>query len=71
LQNGALDPAPFATASITSHGSPGGALTLSADGKKSGTGILWGTLTTGKSADHGTPLARCTPLTPRRWNSFE
>jgi hypothetical protein len=53
IQNNALDPTPFAAGSIASHGSPGGALTLSADGKKPGTGIVWGALTTGKSADHG------------------
>lgn len=33
--------------------SPGGALTVSANGKEPGTGIVWATLTTGKSADHG------------------
>jgi outer membrane protein assembly factor BamB len=53
LQNGALDPTPFAVATIASHGSPGGALTLSANGKEPGSGIVWATLTTGKSADHG------------------
>jgi len=34
-----------------SKGSPGGALTVSADGKKSG--IVWATLTVSRSADHG------------------
>jgi outer membrane protein assembly factor BamB len=48
-----LTPVPFAKGGVASHGSPGGALTVSSDGKKSATGIVWGTLTTGKSADHG------------------
>ena len=49
----ALNPAPFAKGTVGSRGSPGGALTVSADGKKAGTGILWATLTNGRSADHG------------------
>ena len=49
----AFNPSPFAKGAVGSHGSPGGALTVSADGRKSGTGILWATLTNGKSADHG------------------
>jgi hypothetical protein len=32
---------------------PGGALTVSSDGKKPGTGIVWAMLTNGRSADHG------------------
>jgi hypothetical protein len=44
---------PFAKGAVGSRGSPGGALTVSADGKKSGTGIVWGTLTVSRSADHG------------------
>lgn len=53
FRDGALDPTPFAAGSVASHGSPGGAVTISADGKRAGTGIVWATLTTGKSADHG------------------
>jgi outer membrane protein assembly factor BamB len=53
FRNGALDPTPYAVGTIASHGSPGGALTLSANGKEPGAGIVWATLTTGKSADHG------------------
>jgi outer membrane protein assembly factor BamB len=49
----ALTAVPFAKGSAASHGSPGGALTVSSDGKKAGTGVVWGTVTTGKSADHG------------------
>jgi outer membrane protein assembly factor BamB len=48
-----LTPVPFAKGSAASHGSPGGSLTVSSDGKKPGTGIVWGTATTAKSADHG------------------
>src|SRR5207249_981038 len=48
-----LDPAPFARGTTGSRGSPGGALTISSDGKKSGTGVVWATLTNGRSADHG------------------
>jgi hypothetical protein len=46
-----LDPVPYAKGSVGSHGSPGGALTISSDGKKNG--IVWAMLTNGKSADHG------------------
>ena len=48
-----LAPTPAAKGVVGSRGSPGGALTVSADGKKSGTGIVWGTLTLSRSADHG------------------
>jgi hypothetical protein len=44
---------PVAKGNVGSKGSPGGALTVSSDGKKAGTGIVWGTLTVSKSADHG------------------
>jgi outer membrane protein assembly factor BamB len=39
---------------VASHGSPGGAITVSSDGTKAGTGVLWGTVAYGRSADHGT-----------------
>jgi len=48
-----LDPKPFAKGDVFSKGSPGGALTISSDGKKPRTGIVWATLGNGKSADHG------------------
>jgi outer membrane protein assembly factor BamB len=35
------------------RGSPGGALTISSDRAKTGTGILWATVSIGRSADHG------------------
>ena len=44
---------PVAKGAVGSRGSPGGALTVSADGRKSGTGVVWGTLTISRSADHG------------------
>jgi hypothetical protein len=48
-----LDSSPFAKGSVGSRGSPGGAITISSDEKKPGTGIVWAALTNGKSADHG------------------
>lgn len=48
-----FDPMPVLKGTVASHASPGGAITISSDGKRPGTGILWGTVTTGKSADHG------------------
>jgi hypothetical protein len=52
--NGAtLDPVPYAKGNVGSRGSPGGSLTVSSDQMNPGTGIVWATLTNGKSADHG------------------
>jgi outer membrane protein assembly factor BamB len=48
-----LDETIAAKGAVASHGSPGGALTISADGAKPGTGILWATVGRNKSADHG------------------
>jgi hypothetical protein len=48
-----LSPAPVAKGAVGSKGSPGGALTVSADGNKAGTGVVWATLTINRSADHG------------------
>ncbi|HSU55773.1 MAG TPA: hypothetical protein VLT36_17085 [Candidatus Dormibacteraeota bacterium] len=48
-----LQRTPVAKGTVGSHGSPGGALTVSSDGQKPDTGILWATVTNGKSADHG------------------
>jgi outer membrane protein assembly factor BamB len=42
-----------AKGSVPSKGSPGGSISISADGAKPGTGIVWGTITNGVSADHG------------------
>jgi outer membrane protein assembly factor BamB len=44
---------PFGHGKEASHGSPGGALTVSSNGKQPGTGLVWATLTTSGSADHG------------------
>lgn len=49
----ALETDAFAHGSVGSKGSPGGAITVSSNGKQAGTGIVWGTLTTSGSADHG------------------
>ena len=49
----ALSAAPFAQGTVPSKASPGGSLTVSSDGQKPGTGIVWGAITTGRSADHG------------------
>ncbi len=43
----------FAKGQILSHGSPGGALTISSDGATAGTGVLWATVGKDRSADHG------------------
>lgn len=48
-----LSPEPVMKGTVQSKGSPGGALTVSSDGKTAGTGIVWAALTNGKSADHG------------------
>ena len=48
-----IDQTPYAKGTVASHGSPGGALTVSSDGSRSETGILWATATNGRSADHG------------------
>ncbi len=48
-----LGPAPFAKGEIGSKGSPGGALTISSDGAKPGSAIVWAMLTVNRSADHG------------------
>jgi hypothetical protein len=53
FRDGLLDAAFFAKGAVASHGSPGGTISISADGGKAGTGIVWGTLTNGGSADHG------------------
>ena len=49
----ALAPTPFAKGTVGSRGSPGGAISVSSDGNKPGTGIVWGTISNGRSADHG------------------
>jgi hypothetical protein len=48
-----LQPIPHATGSVVSRGSPGGAITISSDGTKPSTGILWATVAEGRSADQG------------------
>jgi hypothetical protein len=49
-----LDSGTFATSSMISPGSPGGALTVSANGASAGTGIVWATLSANQDGDHGT-----------------
>ena len=48
-----LETTPVAKGIIPNHGSPGGSLTVSSNGKQSGTGIVWATHTVNKSADAG------------------
>jgi outer membrane protein assembly factor BamB len=48
-----LQPASYAKGIVVSQGSPGGALTVSSNGTKSATGVLWATAADGRSADHG------------------
>lgn len=52
-KGGLFDPVPVATGTTASHGSPGGALTVSSDGETAGTGVLWATVSRNRSADHG------------------
>ena len=51
--DGRIEPAPAVKSTVPNHGSPGGTLTVSSDGTKAGTGIVWATHTNNKSADHG------------------
>ncbi len=53
IKDGLIDPAFFAKGAVASRGSPGGTISISADGSKPGSGIVWGTVTSGGSADHG------------------
>ena len=48
-----LIPTAFAAGSIVSPGSPGGALTVSANGSTTQTGIVWAELSTSQSGNHG------------------
>jgi hypothetical protein len=48
-----LEPTPIAKGKVASKGSPGGALTVSSNGKVGESGIVWSTLTVNRSADHG------------------
>ena len=70
-----LRPTPFAKGEVTSHGSPGGALTVSSDGAQAGTGVLWATATNGHSADHGNARRRSPCFNAQTlqeiWNSEE
>jgi hypothetical protein len=53
LSGRSLVATPFARGTIPNRGSPGGTLTVSSNGKQSGTGIVWATHTNNKSADAG------------------
>ncbi len=53
LKDGVIDGQSFAKGSTPSKGSPGGSISISADAAKPGSGIVWGTITNGTSADHG------------------
>lgn len=50
---GRIEPTPLVKGTIPNRGSPGGALTVSSNGKQAGSGIVWATHTNNKSADHG------------------
>ena len=53
IKDGMIDGESVAKGSVASKGSPGGSISISADASKPGTGIVWGTITNGTSADHG------------------
>jgi hypothetical protein len=48
-----LDATVAAKGTVASHGSPGGAVTVSSDGARASSGVVWATVGTSKSADHG------------------
>jgi hypothetical protein len=52
-KGGLFETVAFATGTVSSHGSPGGALTISSHGKTSGTGVLWASAGLSRSADTG------------------
>lgn len=53
LKDGVIDDESVANGSVPSKGSPGGSISISADGSKPAVGVVWGTITDGASADHG------------------
>jgi outer membrane protein assembly factor BamB len=53
IKDGLLERESFTKGAVPSKGSPGGTISISADGPKPGTGIVWATGTTNGSADHG------------------
>ena len=53
LSGHSIETTPFARGKIPNRGSPGGALTISSNGRQSGTGVVWATHTNNKSADAG------------------
>jgi outer membrane protein assembly factor BamB len=53
VRDGVIDGQAGAKGATASKGSPGGSISVSSDGSKRGTGIVWGTITSGGSADHG------------------
>jgi outer membrane protein assembly factor BamB len=53
FSNGTLDSDFFARGDVGGHGSPGAAIAVSANGKESGSGIVWGMLNIDRAADHG------------------
>jgi outer membrane protein assembly factor BamB len=64
-----LNPVVAVRGKVVSHGSPGGALTVSSAGAKAGTGIVWATVGKNKSADHGNALEYYAHLMPKRWRN--
>src|SRR6185436_6492927 len=48
-----LDTTPYASGAVVSPGSPGGALTVSANGNQTGSGIVWASLSTSQSGNLG------------------
>jgi outer membrane protein assembly factor BamB len=53
FNGGTLESHYFARGDVGGHGSPGAAIAVSADGSKSGSGIVWGMLNIDRAADHG------------------
>jgi hypothetical protein len=54
LSGGRLSTPPFAEGGVMSPGHPGGSLTLSANGSREGTAIVWASMPTSQDGIHGT-----------------
>jgi hypothetical protein len=74
FEGGRLESVPAAKGTAAAHGSPGGAVTVSADATQAGSAVLWATVSQ-KSADHGNAAgvfyAFSADTLEQLWNSEE
>ena len=61
LKDGVIDDESVANGSVPSKGSPGGSISISADGSKPAVGIVWGTIPDGASVDQAISSAQSMP----------